>query len=130
MAGLAEADKAAIKELREALVRAIVAGDAAAYAACYAPDGVVMHPDSPFVRGTAALLEYTKAVFDAVKVTRLVLTPMSVTGEGGVAFETGVQDCGIEPPNEHFKEKRQYLHAYQRQEDGAWKIAAAMSGNQ
>ncbi len=130
MAGLTEADEMAIKELREALVQAIVTGDAAAYAACYTADGVVMHPDSPFVRGTAALLEYTKAVFDAVKVTRLVLTPMTVTGEGGVAFEAGVQDCRIEPPNEHFKEKRQYLHAYQRQEDGAWKIAAAMSGNQ
>ena len=130
MAGLAEADETAIRKLREALVQAILVGDAAAYAACYAADGVVMHPDSPFVKGTAALLEYSKAMFDAVRVTKLALTPLTIVGEGGVAFEMGVQDCGIEPPNEHFKEKRQYLHAYQRQEDGAWKIAAAMSGNQ
>ena len=130
MAGLTQADEAAIVDLRDALVKAIVAGDAKAYAACYAPDGIVMHPDSPYVKGTGALLEYSKAVMDAVKVTRLILTPITLTGNGGVAFEVGVQELAIEPANEHFKEKRQYLHAYQRQEDGEWKIAAAMSGNQ
>ena len=30
----------------------------------------------------------------------------------------------------NFKKDRQYLHAYERQEDGTWKVAAAMSGNQ
>ena len=130
MAGLAGDDEFAIRKLRDGLVRAILAGDAVAYTGSYAPDGIVMHPDTPLVQGSVALLEYAKAVFAAVKVTKLVLTPISLAGDGGVAFEVGVQDCGIHPANEHFKEKRQYLHAYCRQPDGAWKIAAAMSGNQ
>ena len=130
MRGLDAADQVAIRNLRDRLVRAILAGDAVAYADSYAPDGIVMHPETPLVQGSAALLDYAKTMFAAVKVTRLALTPLTVDGDGDVAFEVGVQDCAIEPANEHFKEKRQYLHAYKRQPDGAWKIAAAMSGNQ
>lgn len=123
-------DEVAITDLRDQLVQAILAGNAVAYADSYAPDGIVMHPETPLVRGSGALLEYAKAMFAAVTVTRLVLTTVTLDGAGDVAFEVGVQDCAIEPATEHFKEKRQYLHVYQRQVDGAWKIAAAMSGNQ
>lgn len=130
MSGLNENDKDAIRNLRDQLVRAILAGDAVAYADSYAPDGILMHPETPLVQGSEALLEYAKHVYAAVKVTRLVLTTLTLDGDGNVAFEVGVQDCAIEPANERFKEKRQYLHAYKRQPDGAWKIAAAMSGNQ
>lgn len=130
MAALDAGDQVALRNLRDRLVRAILAGDAVAYADSYAPDGIVMHPDTPLVRGSGPLLEYAKAVFAAVKVTRLVLTTLILDGHGDVAFEVGVQDCAIQPANEHFKEKRQYLHAYRRQADGTWKIVAAMSGNQ
>ena len=130
MAGLDAGDVIAIRNVRDQLVRAILAGDAAAYAGSYSPDGIVMHPDTPLVQGSDDLYEYAKAVFAAVKVTKLVLTTLTLAGDGGVAFEVGVQDCAIQPANDHFKAKRQYLHAYQKQPGGAWKIAAAMSGNQ
>jgi uncharacterized protein (TIGR02246 family) len=130
MRGLDATDQIALGKLRDRLVRVILASDASAYVDSYAADGIVMHPETPFVRGSAALLEYARAVFAAVKVTRLVLTTVTLDGDGDVAFEVGVQDCAIEPANEHFKDTRQYLHAYKRQSDGEWKIAAAMSGNQ
>ena len=130
MNGLSNDDTAAIDALRDHLVRAILAGDVNAYVRSYAMDGIVMHPETPLVRGDAALREYATALFRAVRVSTLVLTPLQVVGDGGVAFEVGVQDCAIQPSNEHFKRKRQYLHAYRRQPDGTWKIAAAMSGNQ
>lgn len=130
MPGLDATDRDAIGNLRDRLVRAILAGDAVAYAASFAPDGIVMHPETPFVQGSVALRDYAQTVFAAVRVTRLVLTTLTLDGSGDVAFEVGVQDCAIEPANEHFREKRQYLHAYKRQADGGWKIAAAMSGNQ
>ena len=130
MVGLPRDDKGAIEALRESLVRAILDGDAQAYANSYAPDGIVMHPDALLVQGSSALLEYAKAMFAAVKVTMLVLKPIRVVGEGSVAYEVGVQEAAIEPPNEQFKNDRQYLHAYERQEDGTWKVASAMSGNQ
>ena len=130
MEGLSPEDQYAIEALRDSLVRAILLGDAEAYANSYSPDGIVMHPDTPLVQGSSALLEYAKAMFAAVKVTRLVLKPIRVVGEGRVAYEVGVQEAAVEPPNEHFKKDRQYLHAYERQEDGTWKVATGMSGNQ
>ena len=130
MEGLSREDQDAIEALRDSLVRAILAGDAEAYANSYAPDGIVMHPEAPLVQGSSALLEYAKAMFAAVRVTRLVLQPIRLVGEGRVAYEVGVQEASIEPPNAQFKKDRQYLHAYERQVGGTWKVAAAMSGNQ
>jgi len=130
MPSLSPEDQNAIDALRNGLVRAILGGDARAYANSYAPNGIVMHPDAPMVQGSSALLEYAKAMFAAVKVTRLVLKPIRVVGEGSVAYEVGIQEVAIEPPTEQFKNDRQYLHAYERQEDGTWKVASAMSGNQ
>lgn len=130
MAEFSGDDRVAVLKLRDALVQSILDGDADAYAGSFDPDGIVMHPDTPFVQGSVSLLEYAKAFFAAAKVTKLVLTTISLAGDGNVAFEVGVQDLRAQPADEHFKEKRQYLHAYQRQPDGTWKIAAAMSGNQ
>jgi uncharacterized protein (TIGR02246 family) len=130
MSGLTTDDQAAIRGLRDGLVRAILSGDAEDYAAAFSPEGVLMHPNMPMVKGSRGLLEYARTMFGVVKVVRLELTELSLVGDGGVAYEVGTQLCAIDPPDEHFKATRQYLHAYARQADGSWRIAAAMSGNQ
>ena len=127
---LSSDDQAAIDALRERLRSSIVDGDAKAYTECFAEDGVIMHPDSPQVRGRAAIAEYAAGMFEIVKLPLLNLTPVSVVGEGDLAFEVGTQECVMEPALPGFKRERQHLHVYQRAEDGAWYIAAAMSGNQ
>lgn len=127
---LSPEDHAAIFALRERLRSAVVAGDPAIYTSCFAEDGVIMHPDSPQVRGRPAIAEYATRMFESVKVSLLELTPVSVVGEGGLAFEVGTQQCSIEPSLPGFKRERQHLHVYRRAEDGAWYVAAAMSGNQ
>jgi uncharacterized protein (TIGR02246 family) len=111
------------------LREAILGGDAEAYAACYTADGFVMHQDTPYVQGTAAIKEHTQKMFDVLKVTKLDLTPVVVDGAEGVAYEVGVQEVAIDPPMDSFKPRRKHLHVYQRQEDGSWRIAAAMSSN-
>ena len=127
---LDDADRAAIDELRDRLRDSIVNGDVEAYAACFAEGAVLMHPDTPQVKGRAAIAEYAEAMFDTVSVPRLDLTPVSLFGEGKYAFEVGVQECQIEPALPGFKRDRQHLHVYERAEDGTWFLAAAMSGNQ
>jgi hypothetical protein len=57
MRGLDATDRIALGNLRDRLVRAILASDAVAYADSYAGDGIVMHPEASLVRGSAALLE-------------------------------------------------------------------------
>ena len=126
---LSESDRQGIEHVRTALREAILGGDAEAYAACYTADGFVMHQDTPYVQGTAAIKEHTQEIFDVLRVTKLDLTPVVVDGAEGVAYEVGVQEVAIDPPMDAFKSKRKHLHVYQRQEDGSWRIAAAMSSN-
>jgi uncharacterized protein (TIGR02246 family) len=112
------------------LVSSILDGDVEAYVESFTDDGVLMHPESPQVRGETAIRAYVSAVFSAVKVTHLELTPSVVEGGGGFAFEVGVQRVAVEPSDDKFKTERQHLHVYRKQSDGSWRIAAAMSGNQ
>ena len=126
---LSESDRQGIEHVRTALREAILGGDAEAYAACYTADGFVMHQDTPYVQGTAAIKEHTQEIFDVLRVTKLDLTPVVVDGAEGVAYEVGVQEVAIDPPMDAFKSKRKHLFVYQRQEDGSWRIAAAMSSN-
>jgi uncharacterized protein (TIGR02246 family) len=118
-----------IDAARSAVVSAILAGDADAYAACYTPDGVVIHPDSPYVRGRRALRYYAQQIFEALKVTRLVNSSVIIAGGGNSAYEVGTQEIGIEPADTKFKPNRQYLLVYEKQLDGSWKVAAGMSAN-
>lgn len=127
---LSAEDQTAIAALRERLRSSIVNGNAEAYTACFAEDGVIMHPDSHQVRGRSAISQYVTAMFETVKVPVLELTPVTLVGDGGLAFEVGIQDCVVEPALPGFKRERQHLHVYHRDEHGEWYIAAAMSGNQ
>lgn len=60
MPGLGASDEAAIRNLRDRLVRAILAGDGASYADSYAPEGIVVHPETPWVRGSGAFKSTTR----------------------------------------------------------------------
>ena len=123
-------DRDAIRALRARLRASILSGDVEAYSACFAEDAVLMHPESPQVRGRPAIAEYIAAMFDAVKVPVLEFAEVVLDGAGDFAFEVGAQECVIEPTMPGFKRDRQHLHAYRRGGDGAWYIAAGMSGNQ
>jgi len=130
MSSLSHDDAQAIDKLRRALVDAILTGDAEAYAACFTTDAILMHPDTPFVRGRDAIRDHGAKVFEVVKVAKLVLSPVKLAGAGALAFEVGVQEFASEPRDGRFKSNRQHFHVYERQPDGTWKIAVAMSGNQ
>lgn len=127
---LSPEDLRGIDRVRSDLRHAILEGNVDAYAACFTSDAFLMHQDrSPYVRGLEAIEEHTLQVFQAVKVTKLELEPLLVKGTDGVAYEIGVQEVAIEPAIDAFKSKRKYLHVYEKQADGTWKIAAGMSSN-
>ena len=130
MSTLSANDRHGIAAIRSDLVSAILAGDSSAYAQCFTADGILMHPDTPLVRGREALKAYGAQVFAVVNVTKLVLTPITVRSTRDTAFEVGVQELAITPANDKFTSQRQYIHVYEKQPDGMWKIPAAMSGNQ
>jgi uncharacterized protein (TIGR02246 family) len=122
-------DMAGIDRVRANLRDAILRGDSEAYAECFTPDAFVMHQDAPFVRGIQAIREHTEQIVQAVTVKKLDLEPVVVAGTDRLAYEVGLQEVAIEPAIDAFKARRKHLHVYERQVDGTWKIAAAMSSN-
>ena len=126
---LAPEDLTAIDNLREAITSAIIAGDAAAYADLCTEDVRLLHAGSPIITGRAELEAHNAAIFEAVTVTSLVLTPVEVYGTGDLAYEVGTQELTIEPAVPEFAGSRKYVHVFRRESDGIWRFSALMSNN-
>ncbi len=126
---LTQADHQAIVELREAIVGAILESDADAYAALCTDDVRLLHPSTPLITGRTALRDHNARVFEVVRVTKLVLSPVEVYGMGNLAYEVGTQEVAIEPSDERFLGSRKYVHVLKRDMDGQWRFAVLMSNN-
>ncbi|MCM3875155.1 MAG: SgcJ/EcaC family oxidoreductase [Thermoanaerobaculia bacterium] len=72
-AGGASAADTGAKAVDAAFVKAFLAGDAAAAAACYADNAVLVLPGSPAIKGGKAIAEAIAQFLSDVKVTEFVL---------------------------------------------------------
>ena len=122
-------DVAAISDLRDALTNAIIAGDAATYAALCTEDVRLLHAGSPIITGKAELEDHNAEIFEAITVKSLKLTPVEVYGTGDLAYEVGSQYLEIEPSAPNFGSSRKYVHVFRRGADGKWRFASLMSNN-
>lgn len=122
-------DLRAIDKLRDAVTRAIVAGDAAAYANLCTEDVQLLHAGSQIITGKAELQAHNAAMFESVTVTSLVLTPVEIYGAGDLAYEVGTQELTIDPTVPEFAESRKYVHVFRRGSNGQWRFAALISNN-
>jgi ketosteroid isomerase-like protein len=102
----------AIDELRDSVTNAIVAGDAAAHANLCSEDVRLLHAGSPIITGRAELEAHNAAMFEAVAVTSLVLTPVEIYGTGDIVYEFGTQELTIEPTVPEFAGSRKYVHVF------------------
>lgn len=126
---LSPADLEALGSLRTKLVEAIVTGDAAAYASLCTEDVKLLHSNAPLIRGKAELEAHNAAIFQAVSVTHLELSPVDIVGIGDLAYEVGTQSLSIEPSIPEFRNSRKYVHVLRRGSDGQWRFAVLISNN-
>ncbi len=126
---MSEEDLAAIAALRRAVVAAIEAGDAAAYASLCTEDVHLLHSDTPLITGREELEAHNAAMFEVVSVTSLELTPVEIYGTGDLAYEVGTQELGISPAIPGFSSSRKYVHVMRRGSDGHWRFAALISND-
>jgi len=126
---LSQEDQDAIIELRNNVVLAIKAGDAESYGDLCEIDVLLLHPNAAIINGREELVKHNAAMFEAVRVTSLVLTPVEVYGIGDLAYEVGTQSVQIDPPLEGFKSSRKYLHVMRKSDDGKWRFVALMSSD-
>ena len=86
--------RTAIDAANSAYLAALRAGDAAAYAAVFAPDGLSLPADGKAVRGREAIESTMMSAFAKVKYRDGYLRTVDVLVSGGLAYEVG--DYGVE----------------------------------
>lgn len=124
-------DRNAINALRTSQAKAIVAGDAEAYALLCADDILLMLQGHDVVLGRDRFLECERRLFQATKFAALRQIPLRVERQGNLAVESGRQESSTAQGAaqlESFKAHRKYTHVLRRTAAG-WRFAVLMSNN-
>src|SRR5712692_8165243 len=89
----------------------------------YATDAIVLRPNVPPVRGTAAIREFFCAVLDA-GLGEVELDPLRVEVFGDMAYEAGRCKMLVPAMGKRREERGKYLVVLNRQAGGEWKVIA------
>jgi uncharacterized protein (TIGR02246 family) len=124
-AGLSAADEAAVRAADQAWAKAATAGDAAALAAFYTSDAVLMPPGSPALHGADEIGKFFSGMTGAVS-GPFELKTSAVEGRGDLALSTGEYKATFTPKKAGAKplpaEEGKYLGVMKKQADGSWKL--------
>jgi uncharacterized protein (TIGR02246 family) len=117
-----KAEEQAIRQLDDQWNAAIARKDVEANVAFYAADGVVLWPDAPAGRGTAAIRNAWTEMLKAPNL-KLVLTPedIHVSQSGDLATDVGRVAAEMDTPQGHAKEDAKYLVVWKKV-NGSWKV--------
>jgi uncharacterized protein (TIGR02246 family) len=120
----ARVDESGIEKLRDRHVAAVNAGDADAWAACFTDDAVQMPPHFSANVGMLAIRGWSQGflnLFDC----RFGLSVDELRVASEWAFERGRFTIALTPKagGTPMKDSGKYITVYERQSDGAWKIA-------
>lgn len=107
-----------IEEMDAKFSEAFNAGDAAAIAAMYSEEAIVMPPNHESVQGTSAIQEVFSG-FISMGATNLTLKADEVMGAGDLVIETGKYSLSL-PGGLHDSGK--YLVVWKKAADGSWKL--------
>jgi uncharacterized protein (TIGR02246 family) len=115
-------DTSGVHGVRDKYVAGENAGDAAAIAALWAADGILMPNHAPAVQGSQAIQAYYQAEAEQGK------TELSVTGEetiisGDWAFDRGKFTIKLTTASGTVEDQGKYIVLLSRQADGSWKVA-------
>lgn len=117
----------AIKRQNAALLEALKAGDAEAYAAIFDKDGLQMSPGGmPIIEGRDSILRQRRADFALIRVRDGEIETERLRLSGDLAYEigrfryelVGIEDGGVQ------EIKGRFLVIWRKQTDGRWLIEA------
>ena len=111
-----------IKDSDEQFADAFNRGDLAAIVALHAEDALLLSPDSPMERGSAAVESGFKELLEAGW-KNMAFTSVEVGSDGDLAYHVG--QFAADVPTSSGESKRitgKYLDVYKPHQDGTWKI--------
>ena len=120
--------EAAVKQVADAYVKGVLAGDAKAIAALYTVDAVEMPPNEPSVKGRAAIEQYyTKLFSGPTKVGQFTLTHLEARAVGDTGYDVGTYQQSMNPPGQTTAttDTGKFVVILKRSQ-GAWKVAYAI----
>jgi uncharacterized protein (TIGR02246 family) len=115
----------AIDAVNAAFATGLEAGDVEALVASYDPEAVVMPPNQPGARGTAAIREALSGMLSALTVTDMTLTTQDVHVAGNMAVETGTYAMTSQPKDGSAPastDNGKFVVVWRQQADGSWKL--------
>ena len=119
-----ETDLKAIDRVRDAHVAALNVGDAGAWVAQFADDGVQMPPNAPANVGTAVIGSWSQAFLGQFRVQfALAVDEVRVLGEW--AFERGGYTIALNPAGggPSSQDSGKYITLYKRDSADTWRMA-------
>ena len=116
--------RADIETVNREIGKAFSRGDAAAIAAFYTDDAVVMPPNSQMIKGRKAIEEFWKGAM-GMDVRSIQLDTLDVQSGTDLAYEIGNATMIIQPQGgKAATDTVKYVVVWKRQPDGSWKLAA------
>ena len=107
-------------------MKATLAGDAKAIAALYTDDAVEMPPNTPLIKGKAALEQYYVKQFAAGKISKFSLTHLETRATGDSGYDIGTFTQTIAPAKgAAMNDSGKYVVILKRV-GGAWKVSNAI----
>jgi len=104
------------------LIQTFVAGDAAAAAAMFAEDAVLLLPGMPMVSGRAQIEQTLAGAFAVVRYVEIVAEIHEVQVFGNYALEMGTTRMTYEIAGQRHVDDGKYLVGWTREPGGTWKI--------
>ena len=122
------ADEAAIAKLRTAYQTAAGTQDGAAIAKLYAPDGVEMPPNAPWVKGRAAIEAFHKAFGKQWMMHGMTITPTETKVVGDTAYDIGTYKQGLmaQTGGPLINDAGKYIVLLKKDGSGNWWISHAI----
>lgn len=123
----AAAEAAAIEAVDQQLLAAARSHDAAAFAAVFAPDGLLLFPNRPIVRGQEAIQQAIAPDFamPGFSVT-WEQSDLMLAASGDLAVSNGTYHLTFSLPDGPVEDHGKYMTVW-RKVDGEWRVAADMT---
>ena len=127
LAGAPAADQAVVRQAIDSsdahFAAAFLRGDTAVLANTYAPDAVLMPPDSKALSGHEAIAKGFAAMIPTMHVTQFALHAQEVIVAGDYAIETGTTDMTMQTKGaKQTRDVGKFLTVWKHQPDGSYKI--------